>query len=288
MKFSISKLVACFLIVSYGIAEGAHTKEETDKFLWTLMKHRSSYDYDNFPTLEPFYRPDFENPDVFFGMKTDGHWTRAEKEAAFDDFLNNMWRIDHSVRQPPYTPNPLVAISQCVEMHYTNAVPAIRRYALNPTLPEWVRGRAIRSCIVLSPVEDSMTDFIETIYTNRMAYTWKIRRSAFDYGNKVTAMKMSNLVSRAVCDRAAMMIHRGYSNEDWQFAATYDGFMVRYFDDYASSSNRLAFLCFVLQNTNITQNVNKQVVKERFISFTNQLLSADQPLNKLNLEEEEQ
>ncbi len=60
---------------------------EPTAFLWALMKRRSLYDRDYFPTNEPFYRSAFENPDVFFGMKTDEPWTRAEKETALATFF---------------------------------------------------------------------------------------------------------------------------------------------------------------------------------------------------------
>ena len=139
-------------------------------------------------------------------------------------------------------------------------------------------GKLIR----FSPVNDETTATIETIFTNRMDFTWKDREKCFEYASKVVAASQSNLVSQSVCDRAASVFTRNPA--EWQLYREYDIFWKKYYEGYAMSSNRLEFAQMALANTNITQNSDWAVFKRRFTFITNQLHSAEQPLIQLNLD----
>ena len=84
-------------------------------------------------------------------------------------------------------------------------------------------GKLIR----FSPVNDETTATIETIFTNRVDFTWEDREKCFDYALKVVAASHSNLVSQSVCDRAA----RVFTNDanEWQLVGEYDYFWERYY-----------------------------------------------------------
>ena len=176
---------------------------------------------------------------------------------------------------------PFKATAQCVSMNYTNALPYMRRLVLNRTLPEWRRRDEIGRLIRFSPINDETTATIETIFTNRVDFTWKDREKCFDYAAKVVAASHSNLVSQSVCDRAASVLARDPT--EWQLSADYDYFWRRYYPGYATSSNRLEFLSATLSNTNIPSCSKWTRFQNHFISVTNQLLSSGQPLPWINV-----
>ncbi len=79
------------------------------------------------------------------------------------------------------------------------------------------------------------------------------------------------------------MVYRNYPRDDWRRASHIDSFLSMYYEDYAMSSNRLAFLEGKLGNTNVMEKAGMQFVKERFISITNQLHHAPQPLPQVSI-----
>jgi hypothetical protein len=176
---------------------------------------------------------------------------------------------------------PFKATAQCVSMNYTNALPYMRRLVLNRTLTKWRRLDEIGRLIRFSPVNDETTATIETIFTNRVDFTWKDREKCFDYASKVVAASQSNLVAQSVCDRAARVFTR--DSTEWQLSADYDYFWKRYYPGYATSSNRLEFLSATLSNTNIPSCSKWTRFQNHFISVTNQLLSSGQPLPWINV-----
>ena len=225
--------------------------------------------------------PEYNLPEVFFGIRLKGDWPVERRKAALDAYLAVMADTDFT----DYTNNdrdlPFKATAQCVSMNYTNALPYMRRLVLNPTLPGWKRRDEIGRLIRFSPVSDETTTTIEAIFTNRVDFTWKDREKCFDYAAKVVAASQSNLVSQSVCDRAAMVFV--HDPAEWQLSADYDYFWRRYYPGYATSSNRLEFLSATLSNTNIPSCSKWTRFQNHFISVTNQLLSSGQPLPWINM-----
>ena len=225
--------------------------------------------------------PEYNLPEVFFGIRLKGDWPVERRKAALDAYLAVMADTDFT----DYTNNdrdlPFKATAQCVSMNYTNALPHMRRLVLNPTLSEWRRRDEIDKLIEFSPINDETTTTIEAIFTNRVDFTWKDREKCFDYAAKVVAASQSNLVSQSVCDRAARVFTR--EPTEWQLYREYDIFWKKYYAGYAMSSNRLEFALMALENTNITQNSDWAVFKRRFTFVTNQLHSVSQPLPWINM-----
>ena len=226
--------------------------------------------------------PNYSLPEVFFGMiRLKGDWPIDRRKAALDAYLAVMADTDFTDVTNDDRDLPYKATAQCAEMNYTNALPYMRRLVLNPTMSRWRRITEIGKLIGFSPVNDETTVTIETIFTNRVDFTWKDREKCFDYAAKVVAASQSNLVSQSVCDRAAMVFVRDPT--EWQLSADYDYFWRRYYPGYATSSNRLEFLSATLSNTNIPSCSKWTRFQNHFISVTNQLLSSGQPLPWINM-----
>lgn len=271
----------------------AHTPAETNRLVRILADRASSFSSCDTPDPNEVVRvPDYTNPDVFFSRspKLEG-WSRAEKEAAFISYLNNeLWKIDFNdesfrtdIPGIPLDPDRIVFC--CVNMNCTNVLPGIRRMAFNRSLARASRLSVLEGCVDLSPVDDASTEFFRTIFTNRTDFTVEDRREAFNYSDKIVSVARSNLVSRTVCDRAALMLYRDTPSNEGRLAACYDRFMSSYFDGYVTSSNRLAYLSTMLSNTNFLQEGTMSLVRQRFISATNQLMSLSQPLQQLTIGE---
>ena len=225
---------------------------------------------------------DYSLPEVFFGMiRLNGDWPVERRKAALDAYLTVMADTDFTDQTNDDRDLPFKATAQCVSMNYTNALPYMRRLVLNRTLTKWRRLDEIGRLIRFSPVNDETTATIETIFTNRVDFTWKDREKCFDYASKVVAASQSNLVSQGVCDRAARVFTRDPT--EWQLSADYDYFWKRYYPGYATSSNRLEFLSATLSNTNIPSCSKWTRFQNHFISVTNQLLSSGQPLPWINV-----
>lgn len=285
MKARILRFMPLAILAACPLVGLAYTNAETNHLVWALLK-RARVHLDNVANPDEVrIVPDFSNPDVFFAMQTDVPWTRVEKETAFNAFVESMWTMDfgpNSQIGDVDVPNPISAVYQCGEMNYTNAVPAIRRLALNPTLEDVHRRKVVDTCIALGPVDDEMTRFVEVFMTNRTDYTWRDRRVAFSYARKVIVAGVSNLVPRAVSNRAAMMFYNARVIDDWEYATSLDTFLAAYDSIYAVSSNRLDFITTALANTNMPGHVDLPTVRTRFIAITNELHSLEQPLSEWN------
>ena len=221
-------------------------------------------------------------PEVFFGMiRLKGDWPIERRKAALDAYLAVMADTDFTDTTNDDRDLPYKATAQCAEMNYTNALPYMRRLVLNPTMSKWRRITEIGKLIEFSSVNDETTATIETIFTNRVDFTWEDREKCFEYALKVVDASQSNLVTQSVCDRAAMVFVR--DPVEWQLSADYDYFWRRYYPGYATSSNRLEFLSATLSNTNIPSCSKWTRFQNHFISVTNQLHSSGQPLPWINM-----
>ena len=224
---------------------------------------------------------DYSLPDVFFGMiRLKGDWPVERRKAALDAYLAVMADTDFTDQTDDDRDLPFKATAQCVSMNYTNALPYMRRLVLNRTLSEWRRRDEIGRLIRFSPINDETTATIETIFTNRVDFTWKDREKCFDYAAKIVAASQSNIVSQSVCDRAASVFTNNAT--EWQLFGEYDYFWASYYSGYVMSSNRLQFVNSALMNTNIVQNTDWRLLKEGLIAVTNELHSSGQPLIQLN------
>ena len=256
--------------------------EDTMYAVRTMLREAQKPFQDNLTWDTVVIEPNYILPEIFFGMiQLKGDWPVERRKAALDAYLAVMADTDFTDQNNYDRDLPFKATAQCANMNYTNALPYMRRLVLNRTLSEWRRRDELSKLIEFSPVNDETTATIETIFTNRVDFTWEDREKCFDYALKVVAASHSNLVSQSVCDRAA----RVFTNDanEWQLVGEYDYFWERYYSGYAMSSNRLQFVNDALLNTNITQNSDWRFLKEGLIVITNGMLSAGQPLVQINM-----
>ena len=256
--------------------------EDTMYAVRTMLRVAQKPFQDNLTWDYEVIEPEFYRPEVFFGIRLKGDWPVERRKAALDAYLAVMADTDFTDTTNRDRDLPFKATAQCVSMNYPNALPHMRRLVLNPTLPGWKRRDEIGRLIRFSPVSEETTATMESIFTNRVDFTWKDRAKCFEYAAKVVAASQSNLVSQSVCDRAASV----FTNDatEWQLYGEYDMFWRKYYPGYAMSSNRLVFVNMVLANTNITQNSGWAFLNRRFTFVTNKLHSAEQPLIQLNID----
>ena len=256
--------------------------EDTMNAVRTMLRFAQETPRDVYSLDAVYIEPNFSLPEVFFGMaRIDGDWPVARRKAAFDAYLTVMGDTNFADDTNGDRMLPIWATAQCITMNYTNALPYMRRLVLNTTLMGRRRRTEIWKCIAFSPVDNETTDMVETIFTNRVDFTWEDRRECFDYATKVIEARMSNAVPLSVSDRVAQVFTRQAT--EWQLYGLYDSFWVRYYSGYAGSSNRLEFLTSALSATNMPFHSRWQRISSRFTSITNQLLSSGQPLPWINM-----
>ena len=256
--------------------------EESMNAVRTMLRFAQGNPRDVYSLDAVYIEPNFSLPEVFFGMpRLDGDWPVARRKAAFDAYLEVMGDTNFADDANDDRMLPIWATAQCITMNYTNALPYMRRLVLNTTLTGRRRRTEIWKCIAFSPVDNETTDMVETIFTNRVDFTWEDRRECFDYATKVIEARMSNAVPLSVSDRVAQVFTRQAT--EWQLYGLYDSFWVRYYSGYAVSSNRLEFLTSALSATNMPSHSRWQRISSHFTSITNQLLSSGQPLPWINM-----
>ena len=248
-------------VLSWG-----HTAGETNAVLGAALARAYTY-YDDLPGGSP---PDDDPPPDtwrgFLGPDTNG-WTLVEKMAAFDWYLstlgtNDCQSMDHFGRT-----DVMVAVGKCEQFDYTNSAPALKALALNPR--GIMRDEAINLAVRFSPVDDTTTEFVETIITNVHGYSSGERVGCYwEYAKK---LRQDPCINGAYANAISMF----YRNRkvDGTGAVTLDRLFADKITGYAQSSNRLDTALFMLSVTNMRPRF-----VEHFTSVTNQLLSSGQPL----------
>ena len=223
-------------------------------------------------------RLNFSDPSIFFnGTVFGGGWTSEGLHAAFDYFLEHMHEGDYSVGSGTSPYWPAAAVCQCENMHYTNAVPAIRRLASNPTYRWNYRMGATSAAIELSGVNDDTTAFVDSVMTNTDVYIRRERSRASEaYCKQILAFDATNETQVLSRNHAIAMLFRNRMI-DWENAFELDGFFCQCVEGYSTSSNR-----FVMATNALSAAECWPATRDRFISVTNQLLSTGQPLPWIN------
>ena len=280
MKIVRIALFAVQTTVLASLPLSAHTPEETNEVVRTLLTRCNSLT-DNLEDL-PETVPDTSNPYVFFNkINVGGGWTPEGKRAAFRSFLEEMGSFDFSGKDKKYASTAWLALGQYQRMNYTNALPAIRRLALNPTFPSepsW-RWDAIEMVIEQTgPTEDGL-HFVETILTNKTVFTLPERgcASGVYIGRLLKSPRTEAITS--VMTNAVTTFYR-YGKTDTAGGVMFDKLFVAEIPGYDYSSNRLDYANFMLEHPD-----NNKLIKNYYRGVTNQLLTADQPLRQLTIGE---
>ena len=265
------------LMIGLPFSVVAHTPAESNEVV-RIMLDSSMNHPDNLDREGPRTHFRFYDPTVFFGMEAGQGWTPEGRRAAFEDFVEHMGTVDFNCTTNVTRRQVAKAVAQCANFNYTNAAPALRRLAMNAPYHERYRKSAIRVAIRLGGVCQETTDFVDSIVTNASVFSINERCEALCvYGGIVETAETNPSIMAAT---QLLVRHRTFHkwcmvNCDSVFTARIDG--------YVSSSNRLEYANFALSQNPLEVNVRRY-----FENITNQLLSAGQPLQQLNLEGDEQ
>ena len=280
MKIVRIALFAVQTTVLASLPLSAHTPEETNEVVRTLLTRCNSLT-DNLEDL-PETVPDTSNPYVFFNkINVGGGWTPEGKRAAFRSFLEEMGSFDFSGKDKKYACTAWLALGQYQRMNYTNALPAIRRLALNPTFPSepsW-RWDAIEMVIEQTgPTEDCL-HFVETILTNKTVFTRGERGCACGHYIDRLLKLPDGTQSRQTTEKSIQTFYR-HRLYDVAGSHMLDKLFVSKISGYEYSSNRLEHANFVLCHPD-----RRDFHRQKFSAITNQLLSSGQPLQQLTIGE---
>ena len=212
----------------------------------------------------------------FLGTKMSNGWTFEEKKEAFDWYLANLSTNDCRRLSLHEQSLVYVALDQCDVLCYTNSFMAMKGLVLNPNGVH--RDKALEIMVKFGPLNDEMTQFIESIATNVTAYTWFERgTSLFEYEKRLCSYAVTN----ATTANAVQMFKR-LKHYDAFSAVPCDIVFCQRIEGWTMSSNRLEYARWALGNEHLQSNWAR-----RFTSVTNQLLSSGQPLVQLDIDDGE-
>ena len=209
----------------------------------------------------------------FLGVDETNGWTVAAKKAAFDWYLSTLGSCDCRSLSRRDKLLVLNAVEMCGMLAYTNAAPSLRSLALNPNGIH--RDVALATALKFSSVDDSTTQFVESILTNVTQYTAGERVVCYlEYADRIRGMQ--NIANTPAYN--AMLVFYRNRMVDRVGAPSVDRLLTTHLQGYGQSSNRLETAMFMLSETNALP-----LFVEYFTSVTNQLLSSGQPLPWINV-----
>ena len=214
-----------------------------------------------------------EEPNTWHGLLggDGGGWTLAEKKAAFDWYLTTLGTNDCRSLDGERQEEIRIAVETCEAFSHTNSAPALKALALNPR--GVCREDAIALTIRFMPVDDAMTEFVETIMTNSTSYSLQERGTAScRYADRLLSFNATNEAQQASRDAGVRMLYRNRMLESGTDSMI-DKVFLKYIDGYGMSSNRLEYAV-----NSFSYPKCAEIFGDYFTSVTNQLLSSGQPL----------
>ncbi len=214
-----------------------------------------------------------EEPNTWHGLLggDGGGWTLAEKKAAFDWYLTTLGTNDCRSLDGERQEEIRIAVETCEAFSHTNSAPALKALALNPR--GVCREDAIALTIRFMPVDDAMTEFVETIMTNSTGYSLQERGTAScRYAYRLLCINATNAVQQVFFNNAVGMFYRNRMDESASTEIV-DELFLKHISGYQTSSNRLEFVVNALTKPSRAPSDGRY-----FTSVTNQLLSSGQPL----------
>ena len=215
---------------------------------------------------------------TFFAPVSYEGWSLTERKAAYENYLSSMCTNDFQRMDGEEVALFRVALYQCEVVSYTNAVPMLKQLVLNQH--GIAKDRALRMIVDYSPLTDALTDFIESVMTNKVSYRREDRGAACrTYADKVRLWVPQNSEQNRIKQRAARMFYRNRMI-DAVGAYSLDRLFIGQYPGYEFSSNRLEYISFVL-----THPLFREV--PYYNAITNQLLISEEPLRQLTIGERE-
>ena len=211
----------------------------------------------------------------FFGEMSTNQTEQVFYRKAFDAVLENFATNGCQSLSACDSPIPRqevarVALCQVRDMSYTNAVPTLRKWALNSNAPH--RDEALSLYFAWERLSPEMLTVANSVLTNASTLA---RSERVETVMGLTA-RINDYVGRAGkdgCYTNAVQSLYQTRRINIDCAAGLDGFLVAQLPGYEQSSNRLETVRGWLGSTNCTSEVRSYC-----ISITNQLMNASQPL----------
>jgi len=270
-------LCFCHAVV---LGAGAHTEHEfvakgREMLAEALDMHSCGFD-----DVEARYEDEcwiYWEKDGFFNHFVTNDWSRAMCETALDRYLSWISTNDMSAFSTCERRIAKSALGQCRCMAYTNALDAIRAYALNTTAVDCVT--AIETAVEFGGVDEAAASFIETIVTNNAQFSYNdISWAIPKYCDKLLAVNTNDAEAVAIRDRGVRLFYA--KRHDWQDGTSLDNLFSACIDGYSASSNRLEYAQHVLS---WTTNNDWRAMHDHFVTITNELLSSGQPLGVITV-----
>ena len=270
-----ASLLACTLSVMVL----AHTPDETNSIVRAMLGNALFSLSDN---MEANAERDVDEStstwNGFLGRGEMDGWTQQERKDAFAWYLSDIATNDCTSLSALEEAYVRVAVKKCGVLNFAEAAPHLKAMVLNPK--GIYRDMALGIVLRLSPVNDGLTSFAESIMTNTAEYSLEEYGTAScQYAYRLLSFNATNAVQLAYRDNAVGMFYRNRMSDA---AATeiVDELFGRYIAGYGTSSNRLAFALNALARSSCVRPD-----KQYFTSVTNQLLSSGQPLVQLDIGE---
>ena len=268
----------CFFLMLFSMPVWAFTPTETNQVVRSLLNRIMADAYDDNLTLEGrVLLPEecIDTWETFIGGTHAPGWSFEDKKGAFDWYLSTLGTKDCRALPQGQKDYVLGAISQCHELHYTNAVPYLQALAFNTNGVH--RDSAFRNAIQLGQVDEEMTSFVQSIVTNSAIFSEVEREAVFaEYSDKLVAM--SNDCSLARLNAGRMFYRNRFIGPVGEISV--DDAVKACFPLYESSSNRLQTAIATLARSDCEPHVRRY-----FTTVTNQLLSSGRPLVQLTIDE---
>ena len=263
---------AALAVAAATLAALAHTPYESNMVVRAALSADATF----YPHVihDGLELPDgAEEPNTWHGLLggDGGGWTLAEKKAAFDWYLTTLGTNDCRSLDCEIKEAIRISVETCEAFAYTNSAPALKALALNPR--GVCREDAIALTIRFMPVDDAMTEFVETIMTNSTGYSFgECGTASCRYADRLLSFNATNEAQSNIVQRAVLMFYRNRLVASASYSIV-DRLFVRNIDNYEMSSNRLEHALNALSLPNCVPPARRT-----FTSVTNQLLSSGQPL----------
>lgn len=274
MKINSFFTCIAYMLLVHLIFAGSHTEIEAGLLVRRLLDDAQNYfigvgHFDE-DTIAQTVTPLSWNG--FLKMTEKDGWTFDEKKDAFDGYLASLASVDWrscTSREQNYV---AAALTQCDVLGYTNACRHLRGLVANPG--GIFREKAICVLIKLGQVNDSSTEFIESVVTNRALFSRRERAvGLMEYAKALRNSSEDNLVT----SNAMRMVYR-LRHADALSSISCDKTLSDRMVGYEMSSNRLSYALGILQNEGIGA-----LERRHFSSVTNRLLSSGCPLRQLTI-----
>ena len=273
MAFHGVRTALVFLFICLWGAAWCYTAEETNDVLTVALDGVRFFGGDS-PSLEG--RDLVETPwswHGFLGEDEPGGWTLQEKKQAFLWYVNRLATNDWRSCSSRQKRDARIAIRQCRNLRFVEAIPAMRTLVLSPS--GVYKEYAVDLVVNEGELDGSMVSFMDDVMTNAVfAGT----------GTRLLAIRgmVDRLLRMPVRDAAATnVIHSMYLHrqQDVLGSIALDELLTTTMAGYQESSNRLVAACHLL---NAASNASPEFIAH-FTAVTNQLLSSGQPLRQLTI-----